>query len=326
MRWISLLLFPLLVGAAPAPEPTYVSPKPPHPEIGHGLTADDARDGWVSVFDGATTFGWTGAAVRDGVLTGGTSTTRFGPCDLRADVLTGGEIVCNDLHVAARSGTVSARINPASPAPIRLDGVSVRTLCVRPVVEPLRWKGNCTLVPHPTLPRDRQATWTASSDGTTLRALGGPGCVELPGVYGDFVLQLSVICRKSLANAGVFFRAIPGDFLNGYEAQVFNGCEAGDPNQPARYATGGIDDRRNARRLVSRDGEPFLMAIIATGPHVATWVNGVQVTDWTDDRTPNRNAREGRRVEPGAIQLQAHDKGTDVEFRDLRLTSFDRAK
>jgi hypothetical protein len=321
MRWIPLLLFPLLVGAAPAPGPTYVSPKPSEPEVGHGLTADDARDGWVSLFDGATTFGWTGAAVRDGALAGGTSTTPFGPCELRADVVSAGDIVCGRERIALRPGPASARLNPAAPAPIRLDGVELRTLCVRPVVETLSWKDRWKVVPHPTLARERQATWTLSQDGTTLRAVGGPGCVELPGLYGDFVLQVTLNCRKPLTNAGVFFRAIPGDFLNGYEAQVFNGCEAGDPGRPARYATGGIDDRWNARRLVSRDGEPFLMTIVATGPHVATWVNGVQVTDWTDGRPPNRNAREGRRIEPGAIQLQAHDKGTDVEFSNLRAAT-----
>jgi hypothetical protein len=61
------------------------------------------------------------------------------------------------------------------------------------------------------------------------------------------------------------------------------------------------------------------MTIIAAGPHVATWVNGAQVTDWTDAREPNGNARKGLRLEAGPIQLQAGDKNTDVEFRDVRI-------
>jgi hypothetical protein len=326
MRWILVLLCPILLGAAPAPEPEYVSPKDPVPEYGHGLSEADARGGWISHIDGATTCRWSGGAVDRGALTDGASTTLLGACDLRADVVRGGDLVCGDQRLTLRPGPASARLEPKAPAPIRLEGVELRTLCGRPVVQPLRWQDSWKVVPHPTLPRQRQATWTASPDGTTLRAAGGPGCVELPGLYGDFVLQLTVTCRKPLTNAGVFFRSIPGDFLNGYESQVFNGCEGGDPARPAHYATGAIDDRQNARRLVSRDGEPFTMTIVAIGPHLATWVNGVQVTDWTDERPPNRNARQGRRTDPGPVQLQAHDKGTDVEYRDLRLASFERAK
>ena len=74
-----------------------------------------------------------------------------------------------------------------------------------------------------------------------------------------------------------------------------------------------------ARVTIYRDGEPFTMTIIAAGPHVATWVNGVQVTDWTDRRDPHDNPREGRRGKAGPIQLQAHDADTDVEFRNLRV-------
>jgi Domain of Unknown Function (DUF1080) len=293
---VTLLVLVLAsAGAVPAERP---------PEFGYGLNADDARAGWISLFDGQTSFGWTNATVRDGVLAGGTSTGPFGECDVHADDA-----------VPLQAG------NPIQLGP----GTRLRHLRVLPKLSPLpitshnqTWK----VVAHPTLPRDRQATWEPlKRDGQVFgfRAVGGPGCVELPGLYGDFVLQIDVNCRKPLSNAGVFFRSRPGDFLNGYEAQVFNACRDGDPAKPARWCTGAIDDRQNARRLVSRDGQPFTMTIVAAGPHIATWVNGVQVTDWTDTRPPYDNPRQGLRLEPGTIQLQAHDKATDVEFSNIRI-------
>lgn len=307
-RYLPLLMLVLVfAGAAPERPPQYESPADEAPEIGHGLSADEARGGWISLFDGRTSFGWIDATVRDGVLTGGTSTGPFGECELRGDI-TGGAV-----H---RRGGSAIRAGP---------GAAVRAMQVHPTLSPLAitsqnqtWK----IIAHPTLPRDRQAAWEPiERDGrmTGFRAIGGPGCVELPGLYGDFVLQLDVNCRKPLSNAGVFFRSVPGDFLNGYEAQVFNACRDGDPAKPARWCTGAIDDRQNARRLVSRDGELFTMTIVAAGPHIATWVNGVQVTDWTDTRPPHDNPRQGLRLEPGTIQLQAHDKGTDVEFSNIRI-------
>jgi hypothetical protein len=57
------------------------------------------------------------------------------------------------------------------------------------------------------------------------------------------------------------------------------------------------------------------MTVVAAGPHIATWVNGVQMTDWTDTRSPHENPREGLRLKAGTIQLQAHDPETNIEFR-----------
>jgi hypothetical protein len=126
------------------------------------------------------------------------------------------------------------------------------------------------------------------------------------------------------ANAGVFFRAIPGDFMNGYEAQVYHRALNGDPARPVRYSTGAIDDHQLARRLVSRDGQRSTMTIVAQGPHIATWVNGVQLTDWTDTRAPHDNPRQGLRTAAGALQLQAHDPGTAIEFSRIRIVQFEK--
>ena len=38
------------------------------------------------------------------------------------------------------------------------------------------------------------------------------------------------------------------------------------------------------------------------------------MTDWTDTRTKDANPRNGLRTDAGALQLQAHDPDTNVEF------------
>ena len=48
-------------------------------------------------------------------------------------------------------------------------------------------------------------------------------------------------------------------------------------------------------------------------------LNGVQVTDWTDERPPNENPREGLCTAAGHFSLQGHDPTTDLSFRDLRV-------
>jgi hypothetical protein len=43
------------------------------------------------------------------------------------------------------------------------------------------------------------------------------------------------------------------------------------------------------------------------------------VSDWTDERPPHGNPREGLRTEPGALSIQGHDPTTDLMFRNIRL-------
>src|SRR5690606_28595995 len=112
---------------------------------------------------------------------------------------------------------------------------------------------------------------------------------------------------------------IPGELMNGYEMQIHNGQKESDPAKPSDFGTGAIYRRIPARRVMARDHEWFAMTLLAHGPHIATWVNGVQVVDWTEPRNPHANPRNGLRLEPGTFCIQGHDPTTDLLFRGLRL-------
>lgn len=147
---------------------------------------------------------------------------------------------------------------------------------------------------------------------------GGPGQLESKSQFADFVLQLDVLAGGKHKNSGVFFRSLPGRKWQGYESQIHNGFRDGDRTMPLDYGTGGIYRRQPARRVVSDDGEWFTKTIVACEDHLAVWVNGYQVSDWTDDRPPHDNPREGLRRAKGSILLQGHDPGTDFRFRAIR--------
>ncbi|MEM9353873.1 MAG: DUF1080 domain-containing protein [Planctomycetota bacterium] len=158
--------------------------------------------------------------------------------------------------------------------------------------------------------------------GGELRVLDGRGQLESEGSYGDFALQLECFVDGDVLNSGVFYRCIPRDFMMGYESQIHNGVVDGDPAHPVDCGTGGIFLRQDARRVVARDREWFTKTIVATGPHTAVWVNGYQVSDWTDTRPPDENPRRGLRTEPGTIAIQGHDPTTDIRFRKLRIAEY----
>jgi enamine deaminase RidA (YjgF/YER057c/UK114 family) len=291
------------------------------PEAGLGLSQRDIREGRISLFDGKTSFGWEDAKVRDGVLTGGKTTAEFSNVDVTLQFVKGGKFKVGTKALLANDGQ-SLALKSEGKGPIVFgNGVSISKAIVQfdglksimPGAKLEGWKR----IDRTTIPEEKRPKWTMK-DGV-LEAVGGPGALEYPTPYGNAVIQIEARSRNRHANGGLFFRSIPGDFMNGYEAQIHSACEKGDPSKPAEYATGGIDDRQNARRLVSRDFEPFVMTVLADGPHIATWVNGYQVTDWTDTRKENKNPRQGLRLEAGTIQLQAHDPATDLEIRAIRV-------
>jgi hypothetical protein len=160
--------------------------------------------------------------------------------------------------------------------------------------------------------------FTVTDEGW-LHVADGRGQLETEKTYSDFTLQLEVFVNGQALNSGIFFRCIPGDIMNGYEAQIHNGFLDGDRSKPQDCGTGGIFRRQNARKVVANDFEWFHKTIHADDKHMAVWVNGLQVSDWTDNRPPDENPRRGLRLEPGTIIIQGHDPTTDISFRNMRI-------
>jgi hypothetical protein len=173
-----------------------------------------------------------------------------------------------------------------------------------------------------------------------LHIKNGPGDLQTEGQYADFILQVECLTNGDRLNSGVFFRCRPGEYQQGYEAQIHNGwadkpkeytVEEYDPkthelkdkkkvpSAALDYGTGAIYRRIPARKAVAKDREWFTMTVAAQGRHIATWVNGMQVVDWMDNRPLKDNARNGCRLEKGNISLQGHDPTTDLSFRNIRI-------
>jgi hypothetical protein len=181
-----------------------------------------------------------------------------------------------------------------------------------------------------------------------LNVKDGPGDLQTQGRYDDFVLRLECISNGKHLNSGVFFRCIPGQYQNGYEAQIQNDFGVTPPREykvqeydpkthkltgtrtvksSARdYGTGAIYRRVPARLGVAKDKEWFTLTVVARGRHFATWVNGIQMVDWTDNRPAADNPRKGYRDAGGAISIQGHDPTTDLSFRNIRIEEMPRAR
>jgi hypothetical protein len=164
----------------------------------------------------------------------------------------------------------------------------------------------------------RKSVYSVTPEGF-LNVKNGNGDLQTERTWGDFVLQLDIISNGDRLNSGVFFRGDAGQFWSGYESQIRNQWQGDDRTKPVDFGTGGIYGRQPARKVVSSDREWFTKTVVAHGNHFAVWVNGTQVSDYTDTRPPNDNARNGYRAKPGIISLQGHDPTTDLSFRNVRV-------
>ncbi|MBM3493180.1 MAG: DUF1080 domain-containing protein, partial [Armatimonadetes bacterium] len=167
-----------------------------------------------------------------------------------------------------------------------------------------------------------QARVGVTSDGA-LFVRNGRGDLQTTEEFGDFALQMQIISNGTNLNSGIFFRANAGGFWSGYEAQIRNQWNGDNRSEPVDFGTGGIYNRQPARRVVSNDREWFTLTIVAHGAHIATWVDGIQVTDFRDTRPVDEtNARKGTRTRAGVISIQGHDPTTDLCFRRIRISTY----
>jgi len=150
----------------------------------------------------------------------------------------------------------------------------------------------------------------------------GGGYLETEDTFENFLLQAEVSFNGQGFDSGIIVRSPPGTAeapADGYEVQLNNETRVDDRSQPLDHGTGGLYGLVPARRQVSQNYFWFVPTIVAHGNHIAVWVDGDQVTDFTDTRPPGENARDGSRTGAGHLSLQASGDQPDVYFRTISI-------
>ncbi len=161
--------------------------------------------------------------------------------------------------------------------------------------------------------------------GTTVKGSGNTFlCTD--ETYGDFELEFEVKCHDKL-NSGVQIRSQLKDPEGEYGGRV-NGPQveieaSGAGGAEAGYIYGEATGRgwltpkaRLKKHKHFKDGEWNRYRIVAKGPRIQTWINGVAIGDLTDDAIYKTHPE-------GLIGLQVHGVGNagpfTVRWRNLRI-------
>jgi hypothetical protein len=133
--------------------------------------------------------------------------------------------------------------------------------------------------------------------------------------FKNFELKLEVMTEPG-SNSGIYIHTKyqdegwPGE---GYECQVNNSFR-GDPRRTASLY--GIKD---IEETVAKDGEWFDYGITVKGKQITIKINEKTIVDYTEPDNPPQFDGRDRKLSHGTIALQAHDPGSIVRYRNIRI-------
>jgi hypothetical protein len=133
--------------------------------------------------------------------------------------------------------------------------------------------------------------------------------------FKNFEFQGEVQTRKN-SNAGIYFHTKyqpEGWPKYGFEAQV-NNTYTKDP-----IKTGSLYQVVNVTEAPAPDDVWFPYNIKVEGKHIVVTVNGKKVVDYTEPEGKEAGKDFTRVVDEGTFALQAHDPGSTVMFRNLKV-------
>jgi len=135
--------------------------------------------------------------------------------------------------------------------------------------------------------------------------------------FTDFELEVDVKTEPN-ANGGIYFHT---DYVQnnwpqtGFEVQVIN-SPGGKRKTGSLYAVQDVSDPP------VKDGEWFTVNLVVQGSRVVVKLQGQTVVDWTqpaDFLPPTDKTWSDRRLSPGTFALQAHDPGSVVYYKNIRV-------
>jgi hypothetical protein len=142
--------------------------------------------------------------------------------------------------------------------------------------------------------------------------------------FKNFELALEVMTNPG-SNGGIFIHTKmhgPGSFPTaGYELQVINSNRPVQGNAYVEHKmTGSIYAVRNTWKSPVADNQWFRYRIKVSGKTIQTFINDVLTCEYTEPDAPWRAAdKKERLLGSGTFALQAHDPGSQVRYRNIKV-------
>lgn len=180
-------------------------------------------------------------------------------------------------------------------------------------------------------PAERPESWVVEEgafvsrgDRSHLFYVGKVGPRGKPGDFRNFEFSAEVMTSPG-ANSGIYVHTKwqgPGWPAAGYELQVINS------NPPAEKMNGYIEHKmtgsiyavRNTWVAPAKDNEWFNYRIKVVGKTIQTFINDQLICEYAEPENAFRpDDKKGRLLGSGTFALQAHDPGSVVKYRNMKV-------
>jgi hypothetical protein len=132
--------------------------------------------------------------------------------------------------------------------------------------------------------------------------------------FKDFELKVEVMTETN-ANGGIYIHTAyqeNGWPTQGFETQVNN-------THKDWKKTGSLYDVVNVKESAARDNEWWTQHIIVRGNQVTVKINDQTVMEYTEPADAKPGTPFTRKLDQGTVALQAHDPGSVVRYRNIRV-------
>ena len=136
--------------------------------------------------------------------------------------------------------------------------------------------------------------------------------------FVNFELKVDVMTEPK-ANGGIYFHTKfqeVGWPKYGFEAQVNN--SHGDPKR-----TGSLYDVVSVLETHVPDNQWYTETVIVKGKQITIKINDKVVVDYTEPADKKAGEDFTRKIDQGTFALQAHDPGSVVHFKNIRVKRLD---
>jgi hypothetical protein len=215
-------------------------------------------------------------------------------------------------------GARGMRIVPVLLAALLAGCASTPATPWQSLVDASQWRsvGGTTLDPR----------WQVRDGDLALTQAGGGDIISV-GTYGDFELELEWRLPPG-GNSGLFYRAVDASpvWARAVEYQLLDDREAEDRVIPSHRAGAAYDLVVPAQDVLRSSYAYNHARIVACGPHVEHWLNGVRVAaydteseDWRRRVSASKFAGQADFAKARRGHLGLQDHGNAVHVRGMRI-------
>ncbi|HEV7676385.1 MAG TPA: family 16 glycoside hydrolase [Candidatus Angelobacter sp.] len=154
--------------------------------------------------------------------------------------------------------------------------------------------------------KPKEADWSVRDHA--IHGEKGPGQLNSGAMYEDYVLQFETRSSPGKPQGAIYLRGDADKMFSGYMVQL-------DENAPGAIGPNLASPRRKVRLT-----NITVTTVAVHGRHIAVWVNGIPVTEFSDTRPEGSPTEKNAKTGAGIIALPLQSSSATANYSQIKLS------